>query len=208
MSTTRIVTSFVFLSIFSIVLSTKDCSKGPCFPSPKEIAGKFAVNASSTCGIDAPEIYCEPKQQVCTAICNAKDNATKHPPSFVNDAYSLGTFWKSENVERPVYLQIDFGSMFMLYRSVVSFQFEVPAAMYLAKSTDYGLTYKPLGYYATDCTKFFNMTTTTTNRRNGLAVECFLIDPENTPSKQVSRIYLILPTYSYIILNFSRICVV
>jgi len=188
MSTTKIITSLVFLSIFSTALSTKDCSIGACFPSPKEITSKFNINASSTCGVGGPEIYCEPKQQVCTAVCDSQNNATRHPPSFVNDDYSLGTFWKSKNVERPVYLQIDLGSMFMLYRSVVTFQFEIPAAFYFAKSTDYGATFKPLGYYATDCTKFFNMATTQTNRRNGLAVECFLIDPENTPSKQVSHI--------------------
>ncbi|KXJ15456.1 Netrin-4 [Exaiptasia diaphana] len=111
----------------------------------------------------------------------------RHPPSYVNDALTPVTFWKSKNaVERPVYLQMDFNSTFMIYVAAVKFFFELPAAAYLAKSVDYGKSFQPLAYFATDCMKFFGLSTTAYNKKNGLTVECFLIDKQLMSAKQVN----------------------
>ena len=34
----------------------------------------------------------------CDKVCNANDGSLKHPPSFVYDEISAGTFWKSEKL--------------------------------------------------------------------------------------------------------------
>jgi hypothetical protein len=102
------------------------------------------------------------------------------------------TFWKSVNVDKPVFLQFDFGVLFILYRSVVTFRLEVPAAMYFSKSKDYGSTFQAISFYAKDCGTFFNMSVTPTNRRNGTQVECFKIDPTNLPEKQVSLSLIVM----------------
>ncbi|XP_031560905.1 laminin subunit beta-1-like, partial [Actinia tenebrosa] len=175
-----LLTSFVYGS-------NKNCSVGPCFPTSREIASKFSVQANSTCGVDKAEEYCLPSSLDCNQICNdsnAKANQS-HSATYINDAFALNTFWKSVNMDRPVFLQFDFGVQFMVYRSVATFEFELPAAMYFAKSQDNGLDFRPLAFYATACSNFFYMTETPINRLNGLAVECFKIDPTNNPAKQI-----------------------
>ena len=176
----------LFWSLIALVSSKQDCSSGPCFPAPANVQSKFVVNASSTCGLNGPENYCLSSDSSCLRVCDTSVKDQRHPASYVNDAAFSNTFWKSGNYIRPVYLQIDFGAVLMLYRSVVTFMYEVPAAMYFAKSINYGTTFVPINYHATDCTKFFSLTVTQSNRRNGLAVECFRIYAQNNPSKQVS----------------------
>lgn len=178
-----VISCFLTISAAQIVSCQNLCSSGPCYPSPSDIAGNFNVSANSTCG-DPEEVYCLNLQ--CDQVCNANDPNLKHPPSNVYDTIGDNKFWKSKNYEFPVVLQLDIGRTFMLYQSVVTFYHELPAAMYFLKSNDSGLTYRPITYFATNCTKFFNMPETPDNEREGLQVQCFKIDPGTNPSKQVS----------------------
>lgn len=188
-------TSNVFVSwllvIFAaeIVSGQNQCNNGPCYPSPVDIAGRYNVTANSTCGEPTQEIYCVNLD--CSKVCNANDPDLQHPPRFVNDRFSANTFWKSKNYEFPVVLELDFGRTFMLYRSVVTFYHELPAAMYFLKSNDSGRTYRPITYFATNCTRFFGMPETPENDREGLKVQCFKIDPGTNPSKQVFVIFIL-----------------
>ena len=178
------VLSLLLICTIHVVSSQNGCTgSGSCLPSPEDIAGKFAVTSNSTCG-DPVEQYCVGAD--CSKVCNANDNGLKHPANYTNDAFSLKTFWKSKNYEFPVYLQIDTGALFMLYQSVITFQHELPAAMYLAKSKDFGATFSEVAFFSSDCRAFFNMEETPDNKRNGLKVECFKIDPVLNSNKQVS----------------------
>ena len=90
-------------------------------------------------------------------------------------------------------LQLEVRRTFMLYQSVVTFYHELPAAMYLLKSNDSGRTWNPLTYFATNCTKYFNLPETPENEREGLKIQCFKIDTATNLNKQVSffdRTYL------------------
>ena len=171
-----------------IALCQDPCSSGPCYPPPKDISGDFNVTANSTCG-DPPEQYCAKLE--CTKVCDAKDPTNEHKASFVNDPSGDGKFWKAKNFEYPVALQFDFGRTFMLYRSVVTFYHELPAAIYLLKSNDSGRTFNPITYFATNCTEFFNMPETPENEREGLKVQCFGIDPDTNPNLQVNLLIYI-----------------
>lgn len=181
--TSKFVVSCLF-AVFAVqIVSCQDaCSSGPCYPNPTDIAGNFNVTANSTCG-DPPETFCVNLN--CSNVCNANSDGLKHPPSFVNDDINANTFWKSKNYEYPVVLQLDIGRTFMLYQSTVTFYHELPAAMYFLKSNDSGLTYRPITYFATNCTKYFNLPETVENERDGLQVQCFKIDTSENPRRQV-----------------------
>ena len=184
--TSNIAVSCLLALFAAQIVSCQDpCSRGPCYPTPSDISGDFNVTANSTCG-DPAETYC--MNLNCSNVCNANDQ-NKHPPSFVNDKFSANTFWKSKNYEFPVVLELDIGRTFMLYQSVVTFYHELPAAMYFLKSNDSGITYRPITYFATNCTKFFNLPETLENDRDGLKVQCFKIDPAENPSLQVLKLY-------------------
>ena len=158
------------------------CTEGiPCYPSSKDISSKRNVTVNSTCG-SPPEQFCI--ELDCSSVCNADDDALKHPASFINDGYNLPTYWKSKNFDHPVFMQIDLGSTFMLFSSIVTFQhdYHLPAAMYFAKSKDFGVRFQPVAYFSTSCSQFYNMTETSLNRRDGLQLECFKMDTTANPN--------------------------
>lgn len=173
------------LAIFAaqIVSCQGPCSAEPCYPSPKDISTFSNVTANSTCG-EEPEVYCYKSD--CSKVCNANQDSLKHPARFVNDPFADNTFWKAKNFDYPVALKLDINRTFMLYQSVVTFYHELPAAMYLLKSNDSGTTFSPITYFATNCTKFFNMPETPDNEREGLKVQCFKINPGTNVNLQVS----------------------
>ena len=175
----------LLVNIFAAQLAScrDSCRSGPCYPPPTDLSSDFNVTANSTCG-DPPEQYCVKLD--CSKVCNAADPNNKHDSSFVNDPFADGKFWKSKNFEYPVALQIDFGRTFMLYRSVMTFYHELPAATYLLKSNDLGRTFHPIRYFATNCTEFFNMPETPEYDREGFKVQCFKIDPDTNTNLQVS----------------------
>ena len=170
-------------AMFAAVSGQVSCSTGPWYPSPLDISKYFNVTANSTCD-DPPEPYCV--NLGCSKICDANDPNLEHPASFVNDDFRDNTFWKSKNLKFPVLLQLGVKGTFMLYQSVATFFHELPAAMYLLKSNDSGRTWNPLTYFATNCTKYFNLPETPENEIEGLKVQCFKIDTASNLNKQVS----------------------
>ena len=170
-------------AIFAAVSGQDSCSVGPCYPSPSNISKHSNVTANSTCG-NPSEPYCVNLD--CTNVCNASDENRKHPANFVNDDFREKTFWKAKNYEFPVVLQLEVRRTFMLYQSMVTFFHELPAAMYLLKSNDSGRTWNPLTYFATNCTKYFNLPETPENESEALKIQCFKIDTATNLNKQVS----------------------
>ena len=181
--TSNLLVVLCLFAIFAAISGQDSCSTGPCYPTPSDISTYFNVTANSTCG-ESPEPYCINLD--CSKICNANDPNLTHPASFVNDDFRDNTFWKSKNYEFPVFLQLEVRRTFMLYQSVVTFSHELPAAMYLLKSNDSGRTWSPLSYFATNCTKYFNLPETPENEIEGLKVQCFKIDTASNLNKQVS----------------------
>ena len=189
-ATSNLLVVLCLFAIFSAVSGQDLCSVGPCYPSPSDISKYFNVTANSTCG-NPSEPYCVNLD--CINVCNAFDDNLAHNASLVKDDFSKNTFWKSKNYEFPVVLQLGVRRTFMLYQSVVTFYHELPAAMYLLKSNDSGRTWNPLTYFATNCTKYFNLPETPENEREGLKIQCFKIDTATNLNKQVSffdRTYL------------------
>ncbi|PFX13764.1 Laminin subunit gamma-1 [Stylophora pistillata] len=180
--TSNLLVVLCLFAIFAAISGQDSCSTGPCYPTPSDISTYFNVTANSTCG-ESPEPYCINLD--CSKICNANDPNLTHPASFVNDDFRDNTFWKSKNYEFPVFLQLEVRRTFMLYQSVVTFSHELPAAMYLLKSNDSGRTWSPLSYFATNCTKYFNLPETPENEIEGLKVQCFKIDTASNLNKQL-----------------------
>ena len=170
-------------AIFAAVLGQDSCSVGPCYPSPSNISKYSNVTANSTCG-NPSEPYCVNLD--CINVCNAFDDNLAHNASLVKDDFSKNTFWKSKNYEFPVVLQLEVRRTFMLYQSMVTFFHELPAAMYLLKSNDSGRTWNPLTYFATNCTKYFNLPETPENESEALKIQCFKIETATNLNKQVS----------------------
>lgn len=142
--------------------------------SPAEViidSGDLAVGrvftASSTCGLDGPEEYCElvdPSSNSSSKqcfICDASDPENAHTVSDLNDADSRAmanrTWWQARNGESNVTLTLDLGSLFFFTHLVITFRSPKPAAAVIERSRDFGQTYEPYQFYSNDCRGDFGM---------------------------------------------------
>ena len=64
-------------------------------------------------------------------------------------------WWQSENGVENVFIQFDLESEFILAHIYMVFKSFPPAGMILEKSSDYGLGWQPLAYFAANCDELF-----------------------------------------------------
>lgn len=101
-------------------------------------------------------------------------------------------WWQSENGRQDVFLQFDLEAEFTYTHIIMIFKTFRPAAMVIEKSTDYGLTWKPAGYFAYNCAESFPGIPTKLPRKLG-EVYCESKYSSETPSTGGEVIFRVLP---------------
>ncbi|XP_053342820.1 netrin-G1 [Clarias gariepinus] len=118
-----------------------------------------------TCG-DPPEIYCALENPyMCNNECDADTEELAHPPELMFDAEGRNptTFWQSttwKTYPRPLQVNITLSwdkTIELTDDIVITFESGRPEQMVLEKSLDYGRTWEPYQFYATDCLDAFAM---------------------------------------------------
>nr|XP_056700231.1 netrin-G1 isoform X2 [Euleptes europaea] len=123
--------------------------------------------------LDPPDITCgNPPENVCGMgnpyMCNECDAAIDelaHPPELMFDVEGRHpyTFWQSttwKDYPKPLQVNITLSwnkTIELTDNIVITFESSRPDQMILEKSLDYGRTWQPYQYYATDCLNAFNM---------------------------------------------------
>lgn len=140
-----------------------------CMPDFVNVAFGGNIEASSTCGSNAPETYCDADGKCHT--CDINDPSRSFTASALSDIHNLQnvTCWRSEprpmsntnfgydNTPDNVTLTLSFGKKFELtYVSLLfcpnSFK---PDSMAIYKSADYGKTWQPFQFYSSQCKKLY-----------------------------------------------------
>nr|XP_037852599.1 netrin-4 isoform X2 [Chlorocebus sabaeus] len=122
--------------------------------------------ADTTCGQNATELYCfysentdlTCRQPKCDK-CNAAHPHLAHLPSAMADSSFRfpRTWWQSaEDVHREK-IQLDLEAEFYFTHLIMVFKSPRPAAMVLDRSQDFGRTWKPYKYFATNCSATFGL---------------------------------------------------
>ncbi|XP_074118935.1 netrin-G1 isoform X2 [Sminthopsis crassicaudata] len=118
-----------------------------------------------TCG-DPPETFCAMgNPYMCNNECDASTPELAHPPELMFDFEGRhpSTFWQSATwKEYPKPLQVNITlswskTIELTDNIVITFESGRPDQMILEKSLDYGRTWQPYQYYATDCLDAFHM---------------------------------------------------
>ncbi|KAK1790041.1 hypothetical protein P4O66_002352 [Electrophorus voltai] len=125
--------------------------------------------ANITCG-DPPEMYCalpmfEENPYMCNNECDAATEELAHPPELMFDFEGRNptTFWQSTSWKKhPKPLQVNITlswnkTIELTDDIVITFESGRPEQMVLEKSLDYGRTWQPYQFYATDCLDAFTM---------------------------------------------------
>ncbi|XP_054621150.1 netrin-G1 isoform X1 [Dunckerocampus dactyliophorus] len=118
-----------------------------------------------TCG-DPPETYCALENPyMCNNECDASTDELAHPPELMFDIEGRNptTFWQSTSWKRYpkallVNITLSWNKTIELTDDIVlTFESGRPEQMVLEKSLDYGRTWQPYQFYATDCLDAFTM---------------------------------------------------
>uniref|UniRef100_A0A8C2W1F2 Netrin-4 n=1 Tax=Chinchilla lanigera TaxID=34839 RepID=A0A8C2W1F2_CHILA len=141
------------------------CEKA-CNPRMGNLALGRKLWADSTCGQNGTELYCfysENADHTCRQPkcdkCNAAHPHLAHLPSAMADSSFRfpRTWWQSaEDVHREK-IQLDLEAEFYFTHLIMVFKSPRPAAMVLDRSQDFGKSWKPYKYFATNCSATFGL---------------------------------------------------
>lgn len=157
---------------------TKAVAIDPCFDENKakrcmsdfvNVAFGAPIEASSTCGSNQPDKYCDTDSKC--YMCDVNDPSKSFTASALTDIHNLNnvTCWRSEpriltnynfgadNQPDNVSLTLSFGKKFELtYVSLVFCPNAIkPDSMAIYKSADYGKTWQPYQFYSSQCRKLY-----------------------------------------------------
>ncbi|XP_070602529.1 netrin-G1 isoform X1 [Erythrolamprus reginae] len=138
-----------------------------CQPEAIDMMKHVKVNLEPpniTCG-NPPETFCGMGNPYMCNECDATIDELAHPPELMFDAEGRHpyTFWQSttwKGYPKPLQVNITLywnKTVELTDNIVITFESGRPDLMILEKSLDYGRTWQPYQYYATDCLNAFNM---------------------------------------------------
>ncbi|CAN9512145.1 unnamed protein product [Ophioblennius macclurei] len=146
----------------------RDCYRGACYPPSSDLLlGRgHLLQASSTCGLSSPEIFCTPYEQrrmkCCPCDSRNPQGQLAHTVQDVLSSSGPQRWWQSKKDMNPVTLQLDLDNLYQLDNLVLSFKGPRPNALVIERTQDNGKTWQPARYMATDCQKSFPDVPTTT----------------------------------------------
>lgn len=142
------------------------CENQACNPRMGNLALGRKLLTESVCGHNSTELYCsytENADRSCRppkcGKCNAAHHQHSHLPAAMTDSSFRfpNTWWQSaEGVQRET-IQLDLGTEFYFTHMIMVFKSPRPAAMLLERSQDFGKTWRPCKYYATNCNETFGL---------------------------------------------------
>ncbi|MGH0165489.1 UNVERIFIED_CONTAM: hypothetical protein FKN15_051624 [Acipenser sinensis] len=142
------------------------CENQACNPRMGNLALGRKLLTESVCGHNSTELYCsytENADRFCRppkcGKCNAAHHQHSHLPAAMTDSSFRfpNTWWQSaEGVQRET-IQLDLGTEFYFTHMIMVFKSPRPAAMLLERSQDFGKTWRPCKYYATNCNETFGL---------------------------------------------------
>ncbi|KAG7235214.1 hypothetical protein INR49_030617, partial [Caranx melampygus] len=153
------------------------CTEGSCYPATGNLLIGRAVNltATSTCGLNGPEHYCivsHLQESDKCFECNSQHHHDHHHRNshrienviYLMDRNGDNTWWQSlrrwltlvsSTGQENVSIRLNLEAEFHFTHLIMKFKTFRPAAMLIERSADFGRTWRPYRYFASNCTRTF-----------------------------------------------------
>ncbi|XP_016314829.1 laminin subunit beta-3 [Sinocyclocheilus anshuiensis] len=156
--------TWIFLSLAAlsaVCTGQHDCRRGACYPAMGDLllGREQSLRSSSTCGLMGSEVVCTPhgqwKMKCCP--CDSRNPAAYNAHTIQNVISSAGPnrWWQSKKDVSPVALQLDLNGMYHLETVLLSFKGPRPDALIVERTRDFGRSWQPVLYMATNCPSTF-----------------------------------------------------
>lgn len=152
--------------------SPHGCTEGSCYPATGNLLIGRAVNltASSTCGMDGPQQYCIVSHLQEPDKCFECDSQHPYDPYRHRNSHRIdnviylmdardrsgdNTWWQSVNGKEDVSIRLNLEAEFHFTHLIMKFKTFRPKAMIIERSADFGRSWRPYRYFASNCTSTF-----------------------------------------------------
>ncbi|XP_067860731.1 netrin-4 isoform X1 [Heptranchias perlo] len=143
----------------------RHCESGACNPRLGNLAAARELLTSTTCGLNSTEFFCSYSRRgceespECEKCSSVQGHRHSHPPTAMTDSSFRfpNTWWQSAQGRHRETIQLDLETHFYFTHLIMIFKSPRPAAMVLERSQDFGSTWKPYKYFATNCTDTFGL---------------------------------------------------
>ncbi|XP_041057965.1 netrin-4 isoform X3 [Carcharodon carcharias] len=150
----------------------RHCESGACNPRLGNLAAARELRTSTTCGINSTELFCSYSRRGCEdpPRCEKCSGTHGHPATAMTDSSFQfpHTWWQSALGSYRETIQLDLETYFYFTHLIMIFKSPRPAAMVLERSQDFGSTWKPYKYFATNCSDTFGLP----DDQNGVGAIC------------------------------------
>ncbi|XP_072418489.1 netrin-4 [Chiloscyllium punctatum] len=142
----------------------RHCESGACNPHLGNLAAARLLQTSTTCGVNSTQLFCSHLGRGCSEAltcgkCSGSSRRHSHPAVAMTDSsFQLPqTWWQSSPGSYRETIQLDLDTYFYFTHLIMIFKSPRPAAMVLERSQDFGSTWKPYKYFATNCSETFGL---------------------------------------------------